>query len=181
MVLFSEVSLIIYYLTRVCFQSSINMYVVTSSFYSPINVNHGCVFEMSGNFLSSQMLKKSNTYYVTEENLNNFIVAFIKLHHTPGINPYSLMETAKLSFLSAQRMRPSTGYWWTSPDLTDETSTPFFTFSEPLYLDDIVYMNPEIHTEYVNYVGLNYKEDKEYINPKYLHLFGKKDCLTVQK
>lgn len=65
-------------------------------------------------------------YYVERKHIRNFLLSHIKLHHTPGINPYNGKVTPKLSYMSICELRFSEGYWWTSPTLDDEKKTPFY-------------------------------------------------------
>lgn len=95
--------------------------------------------------------KDDYIYYVKQKHIRNFLVAFIKLHHTPGINPYSKSTTSKLSYLAISKLQQNDGYWWTSPTLHKSEQTPFlelrnFGLQDK---DNIIYMNPEIHREYI--------------------------------
>lgn len=105
-------------------------------------------------------------YFVKSKHLRNFLLAFIKLHHTPGINPYNGNVTAKLSYLSICKFRLSEGYWWTSPTLGDEEKTSFYEINQigSHQLEDkknIIYMNALIHREYIKRIierELSYSE-----------------------
>lgn len=60
----------------------------------------------------------STMYYVKEEDIPNMIKAIIKLHHTPGKNPYNNGFTARLKLLEIiDPPTESGGHWWTSPSL----------------------------------------------------------------
>lgn len=42
-------------------------------------------------------------YLLSTEDVDNFIIATIKLNHTPGINPYNKRKCGKLQFLAIEK------------------------------------------------------------------------------
>lgn len=68
--------------------------------------------------------ENDRVYYVEKKHIHDFLVAWIRLHHTPGVNPYTNTKTKKLAYVAIHKMRKNEGYWWTSPTLGNCLALP---------------------------------------------------------
>ena len=69
-----------------------------------------------------ESLGEPAVYVVSEQELQRFIKATVKLHHHPGINPHVKdrdAKTAQVAKITAQRLKPSGPYWWSTPNLQE--------------------------------------------------------------
>lgn len=73
--------------------------------------------DSEGKNIKPHLDKEDRIFYVEEKHIHNFLVAWIRLHHTPGVNPYNNNRTAKLAYVAIHKFKKTKGYWWTSPTL----------------------------------------------------------------
>jgi hypothetical protein len=113
-------------------------------------------------------------YYVKEEDIPNMIKAIIKLHHTPGINPYNSDKglTARLQLLKIIEPPTEFAYWWTSPslglvggdcvrlaDVTPNKSSAKTIYASSAYRAKVALVQDE---ECLQYIEDEYKRYKRY-------------------
>lgn len=61
--------------------------------------------------------------YMHQSQVDTFIEATVRLHHSPGINPHNGAETAKLWEIKVAGLQEDTvSYWWCNPDLKSNGS-----------------------------------------------------------
>lgn len=58
-----------------------------------------------------------DTKIVPKVDVEKFIEATKKLHHSPGINPHSKLKTARATHIFVYGMEVSGPFWWSTPDL----------------------------------------------------------------
>lgn len=84
-------------------------------------------------------------HLVKSEDIGKMIIAMIKLHHTPGINPYNGGTCAKLEYLCLHKPSLSMAYWWTSPDLKSDNGARLYNFRD----DQVIYRSAKLHAEHL--------------------------------
>lgn len=57
------------------------------------------------------------THMVPTSEVSAFVEASKRLHHSPGINPHSGGQTAKVWKITSRGMRIDGPFWWSTPDL----------------------------------------------------------------
>lgn len=84
------------------------------------------------------------TYVVLAKDLQKFIDASVHLHFSPGVNPSTLQNTARINRISASSMTKANRFWWTTPSLDNDGSGA-------LIIDDSfrdVWVSPQLQAEY---------------------------------
>lgn len=59
------------------------------------------------------------TDFVPENEVDRFVTACIRLHHTPGINPHTGGQARKIWKIVAHDMEVRGPFWWSTPDLQE--------------------------------------------------------------
>lgn len=62
---------------------------------------------------------RSTTHIVLADELDTFIEACTRLHYSPGVNPVTSVETARIWRLSVAELMAGGPYWWSTPNLGD--------------------------------------------------------------
>src|SRR3990172_12901510 len=89
-------------------------------------------------------------YFLSTENVDEMIKATIKLHHTPGINPYSGQKTTKLKFMIIEKPKLYGSYWWTSSTLNvNENSAKII---DGWIEENVIYKSPSVEAEYIKLI-----------------------------
>lgn len=63
-----------------------------------------------------------HVHYMHESQVETFIAASVRLHHSPGINPHNGNKTASLWEIKVCSLGDQVSYWWCHPDLKDNYS-----------------------------------------------------------
>lgn len=155
-------------------------------------------YRLGGTNTSWETSDNDNIFYVKKEDLPKLITAILKLHHTPGKNPYSNHSTAKVQLISLIDPNHPIRSWWTSPTLglpqldNDTFSKDPITIIDalPHKCGKIIYASSAIYADYVvQTVERDGDEDEKeepkkvmihsYIDPEYRTLVDISDEATT--
>ena len=75
-------------------------------------------------------------HLIQRSEVDRLVEAYTKLHHTPGVNPYSKNETARIYKITKRSLSLQEDYWWTKPGLgkVDEEGAHIIGGGEPMTL-----------------------------------------------
>lgn len=85
---------------------------------------------------------KDHLEYCDKDDINKLIIATIRLHLCPGINPHTGGQCSPIKLLIVKTPITVTPYWWTSPDLMSDKDGAKVV----MWRDEIIFMNAEINS-----------------------------------
>lgn len=63
-----------------------------------------------------------NDHHMHESQVDTFVKAQVRLHHSPGVNPHNCKKTAELDQISVSTLDlQARSYWWTTEDLQNNS------------------------------------------------------------
>ena len=91
--------------------------------------------------------ERKNYYYMEPESVKDFLISMIRLHHSPGVNPYNKNKCQRITYLAIERLEKPQSYWWTTPSLGLNESERVPVAS--LWNSETVYLSPKLHAEQI--------------------------------